>query len=200
MRRKTCVAEMEVKHTKGIISLQVLSPASCHSYIRAWKTSNDWVPAPVYKDEPDGSYGSEVKTEYRLASAFSPSSRSEIRQEFDWKVNSVIKPLINRVWQVNLTKHQATHIVRYSPGDFFCAHTDDVYEPDYRYFTVVCYLNDNYKGGRTVFPLLNYVVTPRAGKVIVFPSTYLHRADPVINGEKYIIVSWVTGTPPIKWI
>ena len=191
---------MEVKQNKGILSLQLFSPASCRSYIRTSNAENNWVAAPVYKDEADGYYGSEIKTEYRSASAFSPDSHSAIRREFDRKVNSLIKPLVNRTWQVNLTRHQATHVVRYSPGNFFTAHTDDVYERNYRYFTLVCYLNDDFKGGRTVFPLLNYAVTPRAGKVVVFPSTYLHRADPVINGEKYIIVSWITGKPPIKWI
>lgn len=156
--------------------------------------------APIYKDEEDGSSGSEIRTEYRLANALSLTSNSALRREFDLKVNKLIKPMINRIWEVNLTKHQSTHVVRYSPGHFFTAHTDDIYEPNYRYFTIVCYLNDSYRGGRTVFPGLDYVVTPRAGKAVVFPSTYLHRADPVTDGEKYVIVSWITGAPPIRWL
>jgi len=190
---------LRAAQTKGIVSLQLFSPASCRSYISASNT-NDWSAAPVYKDEPDGSYGAEVRTEYRRANAFSPASHSDLRREFDLKVNKLIKPLINRIWDVRLTKHHSTHVVRYSPGDFFTAHTDEFYERNYRYFTIVCYLNDSYRGGRTVFPGLDYAVTPRAGKAVVFPSTYLHRADPVIHGEKYVIVSWITGTPPIKWL
>jgi hypothetical protein len=35
---------------------------------------------------------------------------------------------------------------------------------------------------------------------VVFPATYVHRAERLISGEKYIIVSWLNGREPIKWI
>jgi hypothetical protein len=189
-----------VEEAEGIFSLQLFTRAACRSEIKSTSIAGGWEAAAIYKDEPDGSFGSDVRPEYRSASAFSLSRRSPIKCEFDRKVNRLIKPLINRVWQMNLRRHGATHLVRYTSGDFFTTHSDDVFEPVYRYFTVLCYLNDSFEGGETVFPLLDHAVKPRAGKAIIFPSSYLHCADPVKAGEKYIIVSWVTGPPPIRWI
>ena len=41
------------------------------------------------------------------------------------------------------------------------------------------------------FPKLNLTITPEAGDIVIFPSTYLfsHRAMPVKSGIKYSIVT-----------
>jgi predicted 2-oxoglutarate/Fe(II)-dependent dioxygenase YbiX len=90
--------------------------------------------------------------------------------------------------------------VRYSPGDYYVAHSDVIPGDDYRYFTVLCYLNEEFEGGQTSFPVLGHRVTPRAGTAVVFPSSYLHRAEPVAGGEKYVIVTWLCGPPPVRWL
>jgi predicted 2-oxoglutarate/Fe(II)-dependent dioxygenase YbiX len=93
-----------------------------------------------------------------------------------------------------------THAVRYQPGDYYAPHTDTGADLLDRYFTVLCYLNDDFEGGETRFPQIGYSVAPRRGKAVVFPATYLHQAGRVTSGEKYVIVSWLAGRPPIKWI
>jgi len=90
--------------------------------------------------------------------------------------------------------------VRYEPGNYYAAHTDTGMNLLDRYFTVLCYLNDDFEGGQTSFPTLLYSAAPRRGKAVVFPSTYVHRADPVTRGEKYVIVSWMMGAPPSRWL
>jgi hypothetical protein len=62
----------------------------------------------------------------------------------------------------------------------------------------VCYLNDDFAGGGTEFTDLDYTVTPMPGKSIVFPARYLHRALPVLAGEKYVAVSWVIRPLPLR--
>jgi predicted 2-oxoglutarate/Fe(II)-dependent dioxygenase YbiX len=64
----------------------------------------------------------------------------------------------------------------------------------------VCYLNDDFEGGRTLFPALDYAVTPEAGRAVLFPSTYLHGSEPVIKGRKFVLVSWIDGPVAVKWI
>jgi predicted 2-oxoglutarate/Fe(II)-dependent dioxygenase YbiX len=41
---------------------------------------------------------------------------------------------------------------------------------------------------------------PQAGQAILFPSNYLHGSEPVISGKKFVIVSWIDGPVPIKWL
>jgi len=55
-------------------------------------------------------------------------------------------------------------------------------------FSLVCYLNDDYKGGEIVFPNHNITVKPKAGSLIMFPSQepFVHRVNPVLSGERYM--------------
>jgi Rps23 Pro-64 3,4-dihydroxylase Tpa1-like proline 4-hydroxylase len=81
-------------------------------------------------------------------------------------------------------------IVRYPEGGLFKPHTDTHKGNAHRAFTVIIYLNDDYKAGETGFPDLNYQCSPKTGRVLVFLSTQLHSGLPVLSGEKNIIVFW----------
>jgi predicted 2-oxoglutarate/Fe(II)-dependent dioxygenase YbiX len=121
-------------------------------------------------------------------------------RDFDGSVNRVVKSLVNRIWGVALPRHDGTHLVRYTRGNFYAPHTDAALDVSDRYFTVLCYLNEDFEGGQTSFPLLGHCVEPRAGKAVIFPSTYLHGAEPVLRGEKYVLVTWLMGREPRPWI
>jgi len=108
--------------------------------------------------------------------------------------------MVNRLWGTNFKEHADTQLVRYSPGGYYHTHTDNSHDLGARFFTVLCYLNDDFEGGGTRFPSLNYTVTPVCGKAVFFPSKYLHCAESVCGGEKYVLVSWVLGPTPITWI
>ena len=121
-------------------------------------------------------------------------------RDFSEKLGRLVRPAVKELWRVDLTRHSGTHVVRYEPGNYYAAHTDTGMNLLDRYFTVLCYLNDDFEGGQTSFPTLLYSAAPRCGKAVVFPSTYVHRADPVTRGEKYVIVSWMMGAPPSRWL
>jgi predicted 2-oxoglutarate/Fe(II)-dependent dioxygenase YbiX len=124
-----------------------------------------------------------------------------IEREFEEKIHGVVRPLIKRIWDVNLSECQGTQLVRYKPGGHYVPHTDaGVDEFANRYFTVLCYLNQDFEGGKTSFPSLNYAATPQTGKAIIFPASYLHCAEPVVSGEKLILLSWVCGPVPVRWV
>jgi len=61
-----------------------------------------------------------------------------------------------------------------------------------RQFVVQAYLNDNFEGGETEFLYLNKRVSAKQGRIIIFPAgfTHVHRGNPPIGGEKYIVTSW----------
>ena len=88
--------------------------------------------------------------------------------------------------------HDSYGILKYGEGQQFTNHIDD--HPSYhRRVSTVYYLNDNYTGGEINFPRFNITFKPKANQMIVFPSTYVynHSVSPVIEGERYAVVSWL---------
>jgi predicted 2-oxoglutarate/Fe(II)-dependent dioxygenase YbiX len=81
--------------------------------------------------------------------------------------------------------------VRYGIGGEYVAHRDT---PDRgttpRVLSLVCYLNDDYTGGATVFAESGVRVQPESGLVIAFAPTLLHAAEPVTGGTKVVITAW----------
>jgi prolyl 4-hydroxylase len=57
--------------------------------------------------------------------------------------------------------------------------------------SALLYLND-VQGGETHFTYFNTSVSPKAGRLVVFPSNYAytHEAYPPIEGYKYVCVFW----------
>jgi len=88
--------------------------------------------------------------------------------------------------------HDSYGILKYGEGQQFTNHIDD--HPSYhRRVSTVYYLNDNYIGGEINFPRFNITFKPKANQMIIFPSTYVynHSVSPVIEGERYAVVSWM---------
>jgi predicted 2-oxoglutarate/Fe(II)-dependent dioxygenase YbiX len=123
-----------------------------------------------------------------------------VYEQFDRRVNNVVKPLISQVWNVELTDHSGTQMIRYGEGGHYLPHADAGEDLPDRYFTALLYLNDDFDGGHTSFPSLDAAVKPKTGQAIIFPARYLHCAEPVTRGEKFVLLTWVCGPVPINWI
>lgn len=54
------------------------------------------------------------------------------------------------------------------------------------------YLNDVKEGGETEFLYQSMRVAPKKGTLVIWPAgfTHMHRGNPPLSGEKYIITSW----------
>jgi len=65
------------------------------------------------------------------------------------------------------------------------------YEP--RAFVFSIYLNDVKEGGETEFLHFSKRVQPKIGRIVIWPAgfPYLHRGNPPLSGEKYILTSWM---------
>ena len=113
-------------------------------------------------------------------------------------------------------------MVKYRAGEGFGDHTD-FFAPQsaddgdrmsgQRIFTAIFYLNDDFVGGETVFPLLNITVTPKKGKMLLFRNVLrknrpgkppivdgrtLHRGNVLLPGskeDKYAVNLWVLEKP-----
>lgn len=106
-------------------------------------------------------------------------------------VSNSVFPLIRKEFSLNVDTFGEAEIVRYPDGGLFIPHLDSNKLKSYRAFTVILYLNDNFRGGETTFPDQNFSFRPKAGDVLIFPSHLLHGGETVSGGEKYIIVLWV---------
>ena len=78
----------------------------------------------------------------------------------------------------------------YEIGQLFSRHFDILYRinDDTRTFlTFICYLNDDFEGGQTIFD--GCIIVPKAGDAILFPHELKHEGAIVTKGVKTILRS-----------
>ena len=182
----------------GIFAFSLYEPAVCKGIVARIRRLR-WSVAKVQLEKAAVGYASYTRRRTRSADILTSSRAEELYRDFDLRVREVVYPLIDRIWQVKLVETCGTQIIRYRKGGRYVAHTDAGVDYAERYFSVVCYLNDDFTGGLTSFPSLEYSTRPQTGKAIIFPSRYFHCAEPVSSGEKFILLTWVCGPIPITW-
>jgi len=98
---------------------------------------------------------------------------------------------------------EAPQLLRYRAGGFYKSHADsENFDPTTtawskvvdRDVSILLYLNDEYTGGYLSFPKFRYLLRPKPGMLVFFPSDnrYLHSAEPVSSGVRYALVSWAS--------
>ena len=67
------------------------------------------------------------------------------------------------------------------------------YENEARAFVYSIYLNDVEEGGETEFLHFSKRVKAKKGRIVIWPAAfpYVHRGNPPLSGEKYILTSWM---------
>jgi len=68
-----------------------------------------------------------------------------------------------------------------------------------RFLILMVYLNDDFKGGETIFPHYNDSITPKKGRIVIFPPLwmYLHRGNPPLGPgfAKYFLMTYLNYEP-----
>lgn len=115
---------------------------------------------------------------------------------------------ISEFFNISSSRFEDVQLTRYEPNQFYQDHWDYFSDKDLqdnnRVITTILYLNDNFSGGNTTFPLLNQSIAPKAGKLLYFEYDYdkdtnkltKHSGDQVISGIKQIATIWIRK---IKW-
>lgn len=184
---------------QGVVSLRLYEPSECRLIVEGIQKLDGW-DAALIREAHEGNHHIVARSDVRSASTLNTPAVEGLYEEFEAKLDSLVKPLIRQLWKLECKTHAETHLVKYKAADHYLPHRDTGPGFEARYFSVVCYLNDDFIGGRTVFPTLNYAMTPKAGQAILFPSDYLHASEPVVSGQKFVMVSWIEGPVPIKWL
>ncbi len=89
-------------------------------------------------------------------------------------------------------------ISRYEPGMSYGAHVDDAFMGTPRMrtdlsFTLFLSRPDNYEGGELVIEQMDgeHGYKLEAGSLVLYPSTTLHRVEPVKSGIRIVVVGWI---------
>lgn len=86
-------------------------------------------------------------------------------------------------------------VKRYRPkgGDQFQLHYDSLGPVANRYLVFLWYLNDVSEGGETDFPDIGVKVTPKEGRLVIFPPYWMfqHSGLPPKSNDKYIISTYL---------
>ena len=108
---------------------------------------------------------------------------------------------------INIDRAEDLQGQKYESGQYFRLHHDYFEGYNYEYHcqksgnrthSFMIYLNDNYEGGETNFPLLNLSIKPEKGKAVWWynikdgelQQDTIHEGKDVISGTKYIVTSW----------
>lgn len=123
---------------------------------------------------------------------------------FDFRTDPILFEFTRTIWHyindyamlhdVTFMSMEPVTVNRYEVGDRYLPHCDA--GPGHpRVISAVAYLNDVEQGGETTFPLFDVTVTPKAGRLIIFPSNYAYRhaALPPLVGRKYAAAFWTQG-------
>lgn len=138
-----------------------------------------------------GRYAREVK--HNEQAAASPS-RDAIFKKVKTALNS------NEVFKSAARPRTFARLVlsRYRPGMEFGLHIDDPIMNGSRTdlsFTLFLSPPEDYEGGGLVIdePVEERLIRPEAGQMVLYPTSALHRVEPVTRGERVAVVGWVTS-------
>lgn len=114
-----------------------------------------------------------------------------------------IEKRASQIMNVPIEHGENLQILHYEPGQEYRPHFDFFLNPsanNNRISTLVIYLNDVELGGETLFPKVNFSISPRRGNAVYFEYFYndqelneltLHAGNPVVLGEKWVATQWM---------
>lgn len=134
---------------------------------------------------------------------------SKIRSSSSVVLDDRQHPILSRLYQfvaeaegVNISNIETIQCVRYKKHQKFQPHFDAGLNLPRR-VTYLLYLNDNFEGGETIFPMLNLTISPQRGSCLRFDSCDAygrilwvseHGGLPVSKGVKYALNIWIRSS------
>lgn len=185
----------EVKPLSFIYEVDgALPPDVCREMIRRFEAKTDQ------------QYPGRIGQSEQLEDSIKRSTDLRISGREDWKdvdrllVQSLMKAFRELAqdfpyFAVNSFKDMGYNMQRTQPGEFYHWHVDGGPGPfSQRQLVAIWYLNDvEGPGGETEFLRQEVKITPREGKLLLFPPfwTHDHRGVTLERGVKYIATTWV---------
>ena len=146
----------------------------------------------IAKGEEMGFQGSEVVRDGQRMLDYSQRSSKAVCLPIP-EIDEKLKCLVGNL------ELQGFQMLKYEEGNDFKPHFDNGKGLAKRLFTILIYLNDDYEGGETKFPLSNLTVKPEIGKLLIFQNLKagendkfsMHEGSKIVTGVKYVLVNWI---------
>ena len=100
----------------GVLAVQLFEPDECERLVERMRLAEGWYDASLRVAAADGGTADVLSREARLASVLSLCDLPDIQSRFDAQVDALVKPLIACYWNLELTEHDGSQIVRYGVG------------------------------------------------------------------------------------
>jgi hypothetical protein len=142
---------------------------------------------------------------------FNEISTRRTSTETDVSDNEIIKNVCIRVLPKDLKYELEAKIIKYKIGQYMGLHHDEVdwddneenlcemysEEKQYRKYSIIIFLTEDFDGGILSFPLLNMEIKPKIGKLVIFENissdlqvnkSVIHESTIVSRGVKIVLV------------
>lgn len=179
-----------------------------------WPEACDWFislgagklkAASIYDNEKRGSR----QSEHRTNSDYSFDL-------FNARISScLLQTRIEAAIGAPVENFESMTLMHYAPGEEFTPHCDyldprtpgtaeDIRQRGQRILTFLVYLNDDYAGGETEFPMLDFSFRGKRGDALVFANVHAggapdpkttHAGRPPTSGAKWILSQWIRNRP-----
>lgn len=146
---------------------------------------------------------------YPQCDMFNITSAAEDNVETDWiKVQNSLITVIKKYseqymkeigcsdyWPPENSLEQIRYLsYKFEQNDRFDTHVDIVnHDSSRRFLAIYFYLNDVESGGETYFPTTDISVSPKEGRCLIFPPTWMfpHSGKAPLSNDKNIIVTYL---------
>jgi len=180
-----------VQEAADIVSFQAFSPRECAEIAEWARDGAPWRAGQVRR----GAGKVRVDPDSRACLECELDRLPRLRRKWDAACKETIFKIASLSWSFRIARCEEAFLLRYAPGGRFERHLDhvpgDKMRP--RLLSAICYLNDGFEGGRTLFPRQDHAVAPRPGKVVLFPSgiTHPHEVEAVRGGERLALTAYL---------
>ena len=170
----------------------VLNPDICQALINVWATKGNTETgvessqSGVRRDVID--YENKKRRDHEITDV-------RLLRLLTSTVGRRVMPEVQRAFHYRATRFEGFKIACYDAesGGFFRAHRDNLSPSTaHRRFALTLNLNDDYTGGHLVFPEFGpHRYRPSAGDAIAFSSSFLHEVQPVTQGRRFTLLSFL---------
>jgi len=168
------------------IAHEAISHGFCDNIIKQYS------PAEVTKDAPyigNGDINLDIRNVQRLPLPMNVGIGGTL--------TSIGLNLNNDTWKFAITHSNQTEFLMYDVNGKYEEHIDTEikHSKETRKITVLAILNDDFEGGKFFIKNGHDKIYPQQNKgdVIIFPSFLSHGVEPVTNGIRYTVVTWLVG-------
>ncbi|QQF06280.1 2OG-Fe(II) oxygenase [Sinorhizobium meliloti] len=182
----------------GFLECRGLNAQLCAEII-AELEAGDWEAARVFR--PDQPTQNVLDQTARNCLRLGFSSDFSAAKELWDLIGTTIIPDVVEHWRIMPDSVSPIEFLKYPEGGFFSPHRDVGPGFQDRLLTIVGYLNADFLGGELeIHHPVREVIVPRTGRVVAFPSDYVHASRPIARGTKRAFVVWCLKKPVQDWL